>query len=126
VALAYLIDTQALLWAADDADRLGSEAVSILADPLNSVYISMGSLWEISIKASIGKLEIPESFFGQVFASGYLKLSLEVEHLQRYRELPLHHRDPFDRLLVAQAQVEGLRIISDDSALSGYEVETIW
>ncbi|HEX9878131.1 MAG TPA: type II toxin-antitoxin system VapC family toxin [Gammaproteobacteria bacterium] len=126
MALAYLIDTQALLWAADDADRLGSEAVSILADPLNSVYISMGSLWEISIKASIGKLEIPESFFGQVFASGYLKLSLEVEHLQRYRELPLHHRDPFDRLLVAQAQVEGLRIISDDSALSGYEVETIW
>jgi PIN domain nuclease of toxin-antitoxin system len=126
VALAYLIDTQALLWAADDADRLGSEAVSILADPLNSVYISMGSLWEISIKASIGKLEIPESFFRQVFASGYLKLSLEVEHLQRYRELPLHHRDPFDRLLVAQAQVEGLRIISDDSALSGYEVETIW
>lgn len=126
MALAYLIDTQALLWAADDADRLGSEAVSILADPLNSVYISMGSLWEISIKASIGKLEIPESFFRQVFASGYLKLSLEVEHLQRYRELPLHHRDPFDRLLVAQAQVEGLRIISDDSALSGYEVETIW
>jgi PIN domain nuclease of toxin-antitoxin system len=123
---AYLIDTHALLWAAHDTARLGHAAKGVLADPENRVYASIASLWELAIKASIGKLEIPEDFFQRVYASGYLKLPIEVEHLDQFRKLPLHHRDPFDRLLLAQAQAEGLRIISDDGMFSRYAADVIW
>ncbi|HEU4617929.1 MAG TPA: type II toxin-antitoxin system VapC family toxin [Gammaproteobacteria bacterium] len=126
MAGAYLIDTHALLCAADDAGKLGLKARDVLSGVHNRIYVSVASLWEMSIKATIGKLDIPEDFFRLVYASGYLKLPIEIEHLDRYRKLPLHHRDPFDRLLVAQADVEGLRIVSNDEGLARYGVDIVW
>lgn len=122
----YLIDTHALLWAADATDRLSETAIDLLSNPEARIHVSMASLWEMAIKQSIGKLELADDFFRSVFDSGYLKLPVEVPHLERYLELPLHHRDPFDRLLIAQAQTENLVIITQDSAFSDYGAEIVW
>lgn len=122
----FLVDTHALLWAANDADRLGERARSILADVDNRIYVSFASLWEMSIKANLGKLDLPDDFFRQIYTSGYLKLRIEIEHLEQYRQLPLHHRDPFDRLLVAQAQTEELSVIGNDPAFRPYGIEPVW
>ncbi len=85
MAAAYLLDTHALLWAADQTDRLSAEAKRVLSQPDNRIYVSVATLWEIAIKVSVGKLEVPGDFFGLVYESGYLKLPIEVEHLDRYR-----------------------------------------
>lgn len=122
----YLIGTHALLWAADATDRLSENARKLLSSPEARIHVSMASLWEIAIKQSIGKLDLADDFFRSVFESGYLKLPVEVPHLERYLELPLHHRDPFDRLLIAQAKVEGLVIISQDTAFLDYGAEVLW
>ncbi len=96
--------------------------MSALADPSNLIFLSIASLWELSIKISVGKLQVPEDFFPGVLRSGYELLPLSLDHLQEYRSLPLHHRDPFDRILVAQARCEQLTVVTHDKSFDAYEI----
>lgn len=90
------------------------------------VLVSVASFWEISIKAALGKLGTPEDLPRRVEELGFESLAIAVEHAWAVRRLPHHHRDPFDRLLIAQAQVEGLPILTADPAFDAYDVKVIW
>lgn len=122
----YLIDTCALLWAAGFPNRLSSSVREILADGNNRILVSHSTLWELSIKVTIGKLNIPEEFFNELPNHGYEILPITEQHLRAYRSLPLHHRDPFDRLLIAQALAEEIPLITNDSEIQKYTVQTVW
>ena len=96
----------------------------------NERFLSVASLWEMAIKAGIGKLEVPlpfsRLFDEHVFANAIEVLSIQAEHLDAYRRLPFHHRDPFDRLLIAQAVAEEMTVVTRDAAFSAYEVGALW
>lgn len=117
----YLVDTHALLWARSAPDRLSPETLSLFSDPDSALCVSIASLWECAIKCSVGKLNVPAGFYRSV-VDDYEILGIEVAHLEAYANLPLHHRDPFDRLLVAQAQLANLTIITCDSNIPRYDV----
>ncbi len=120
-----LLDTHALLWVLDDHDALGESARSAIVDPRNDVFVSAISMWEISIKRSLGKLKAPEDLLSTVEAAGFQELPVTFVHADHAGGLPPHHRDPFDRMLVAQAQVEGLTIVTHDSVIAKYGVRTL-
>lgn len=114
-----LIDTHVLLWALAAPERLGAE-VSRMLDAAD-VMVSAASLWEISIKAALGKLDAqPREILEAVEPAGFSLLAVTAEHAVRVVELPLHHRDPFDRLLIAQALTEAMQLITFDDALVAY------
>jgi PIN domain nuclease of toxin-antitoxin system len=117
-----LLDTHALLWWLFDDPRLGTAAREAVADPLNVVYVSAVSVWEVAIKRAMGKLRAPDDLAVQVDAAGFERLPIGFDHAERVGALPRHHRDPFDRLLVAQAQVEGATLVTGDRALAAYDV----
>ena len=126
----YLLDTSSFLWYVSDFHRLSTAATERLIDPESSICLSLVSIWEIAIKFNMGKLELPLPF-GEFFDTTIHNYSLSVPdiqfpHLKRVAELPLHHRDPFDRLLVAQSQVENLPILTSDAAFDRYPVQRIW
>ncbi len=121
-----LVDTQALLWFEAGDRRLSSIAKSAISDRDNIKTISMASLWEIAIKLSIGKLELDVTFDDILSLSGYQHLAVESAHLRVVRNLPLHHRDPFDRLIIAQASHLHLPIVSSDEQFDSYGVKRIW
>lgn len=123
---AYLVDAHVLLWAADRSDLLSETARAILNRPDNLIFVSAATLWELVIKCNVGKLGLPDDFFETIQACGYQILPLLPSHLDAYRHLPLHHRDPFDRILVAQARIEGLIVLSADSAFKDYDVRIAW
>lgn len=123
-----LVDTHVVLWAAVDDPRLRGAQRSTFADPRNTLVVSGASLWEIGIKYSIGKLPLPvppaDFFAREVAVRGYELLDVRRPHAERVALLPYPeggHRDPFDRMLVAQALVEGVPLMSGDSRLGGYE-----
>lgn len=121
----YLVDTHAMLWALGEPDALSAVARDAIASPSNLVFVSSASLWECAIKASIGKLDLPEDFFDSIPEAGYEVMPIRISHLNIYRTLPMHHRDPFDRLLVAQARAEALVLISRDAEIAKYDVEVL-
>ena len=125
-----LLDTHTFLWWLLNADRLSEESRAILTDSANDVYVSAASAAEIAIKARQGRLTLPEPAESYVpsrlVSEGFLALPVEIGHALRAGVLPLIHGDPFDRLLVAQAQIEGIPIVTLDPAISRYDVETIW
>jgi PIN domain nuclease of toxin-antitoxin system len=121
----YLVDTHTMLWALGEPDALSAVARDAIASPSNLVFVSSASLWECAIKASIGKLDLPEDFFDSIPDAGYEVMPIRISHLNIYRTLPMHHRDPFDRLLVAQARAEALVLISRDPEISKYDVEVL-
>ncbi len=125
-----LLDTHALLWFLFDDARLSERACEVIEDPKTEKLLSVASLWEIVIKMQLDKLHLgmsPETFFADFIRGRLLALiPIELPHLLAYHALPLVHRDPFDRLLIAQAQVLGVPIVTADGAFSGYDVETIW
>ena len=121
----FLVDTHALLWALGEPSTLSSEARDALADPSNLIVVSSASLWECAIKASIGKLDLPEDFFDSIPEAGYEVMPIRISHLNVYRTLPTHHRDPFDRMLVAQARAETLTLISRDPDIAKYDVAVL-
>jgi PIN domain nuclease of toxin-antitoxin system len=121
----YLLDTHTLLWALSAPGTLSVTARDIIASPSNVVLVSSASLWECAIKASIGKLELPDGFFESIPDAGYEIMPILISHLNVYRTLPMHHRDPFDRILVAQAQAERITLISRDAEIAKYEVEIL-
>ena len=121
----FLVDTHALLWALGEPGTLSREARDALADPSNLIVVSSASLWECAIKASIGKLDLPEDFFDSIPEAGYEVMPIGISHLNVYRTLPMHHRDPFDRMLVAQARAEALTLISRDPDIAKYDVTVL-
>ena len=120
----YLLDTHTLLWARSAPDRLSGEALALLQSAESILHVSMASLWECAIKAAIGKLTVPDGFY-RIVAGDYEILGIEIAHIEACASLPLHHRDPFDRLLVAQARLGGLILISRDQNIARYGVPTV-
>jgi PIN domain nuclease of toxin-antitoxin system len=129
--LRVLIDTHVFLWwASERGARVSDRARELLGDGATDVSFSMASAWEISIKVGGGRMVLPEPVGRYLPARlrhhGFDLLSIDLPHAVRAGELPRLHGDPFDRMLVAQAQVEGLPILTADPAISRYDVETIW
>ncbi|HOP15877.1 MAG: type II toxin-antitoxin system VapC family toxin [Chromatiaceae bacterium] len=120
-----LIDTHVFLWWLADDPQLGPKARELIANAGNQVFVSAATAWEISIKKSIGKLDAPDDLDAIAEEEGFEKLPISFFHGEHAGELPQHHRDPFDRMLVAQSQAEGLEIITADSAIANYAVKTI-
>ena len=123
--MGYLLDTHSLLWALGEPDALSNRARAAIGDTGSIIHVSTASLWECAIKASIGKLELPEEFFDAITMAGFEELQIRIPHLQAYVELPMHHRDPFDRMLVAQAAAESLTLISKDLKIAEYDVDIL-
>jgi PIN domain nuclease of toxin-antitoxin system len=119
-----LLDTHALLWWLGGED-LDPATAGRIADPATLVAVSAASIWEAGIKAAIGKLDIPEELAPTVVDAGFEPLPITFAHAEAAAQLPPHHRDPFDRMLIAQAQLEGLTIVTRDQAFAPYEVEVL-
>jgi PIN domain nuclease of toxin-antitoxin system len=124
-----LLDTHAFLLAISSPELLTAKGRRLLTDPEVERWVSAVSLWEIAIKIHIGKLAMPleRSFYAQhLRALNAQTLAVDLRHSLALFGLPLHHRDPFDRLLIAQAQEEGLTLLTRDEAFKAYEVATVW
>ncbi len=121
-----LLDTHAALWWLSDDARFGSDAARQLADDTNQVLLSAAVVWEVSIKRSLGKLDAPEDLAATLLGAGAQPLPVTLDHAAAVERLPWHHRDPFDRLLIAQALTEGASLISSDEPLGSYGVSMIW
>ncbi|MDB5101766.1 MAG: hypothetical protein JWM80_6187 [Cyanobacteria bacterium RYN_339] len=119
-----LLDTHALLWALGDVAQLHPAAAEAIADGRNAVYVSAASVWEAGIKRALGKLEAPEDLVGAIERCQFRSLPITPAHAWQAAALPLLHQDPFDRMLVAQAQVEGLTLVSRDERVRAYDVAT--
>jgi PIN domain nuclease of toxin-antitoxin system len=120
-----LLDTNVLLWWLAGNPQLGSEARTILADAETEVFVSAATIWEISIKLELGKLKAPKNMEREVEREGFSKLAITLSHGQLAGSLPKIHRDPFDRMLVAQAQLEDLELVSADPVFAKYSVRLI-
>ncbi len=125
-----LLDTHAFLWWNADDDRLSDQARAIIADGRTEVLVSVASIWEVATKVAKGRLSVPGEV-GRYVAdrlerNHWLSLPIGVEHAVRAAALPRIHLDPFDRMLVAQAQLEDVPILTTDAVLTRYDVETIW
>lgn len=122
----FLLDTHCWLWLQTTPERLSPEVLSLFEDPANDLFLSAASSWEIAIKYGLGKLSLPEPPSRYVprrmTASGCRGLAVEHGHALRVAELPPHHRDPFDRVLVAQAQLENLELVTVDPLFLSYDV----
>ncbi|MDR3747466.1 MAG: type II toxin-antitoxin system VapC family toxin [Acidobacteriota bacterium] len=125
-----LVDTHALLWALTGDRKLSKRAHSVLASFDNDVMVSAASVWEICTKFRIGKLPDAEGLFadcaGTIERLGFHALSISVEHAQRAGSLPGPHRDPFDRMLIAQAQAENLPLVSNERIFDSFAITRIW
>lgn len=125
-----LLDTHALIWFAENDSSLSAGARQALRDDANELFCSVASIWEMAIKVSLGKLKLgvrlEPDFRRRLEENGFTILPVEFTHGARVLNLPWYHRDPFDRLLVAQAQLEHLTLISHDSQLDSYGIQRIW
>jgi PIN domain nuclease of toxin-antitoxin system len=123
-----LLDTHTFLWGLSEADKLSAAARRAIAS--SETFWSIASIWEALIKTQVGKLPLPVPagpyLISKMTANGVSVLSIQLEHVLRVEQLPMHHRDPFDRMLIAQAMEEGLPIITADPLFSRYPVEVIW
>lgn len=120
-----LIDTHAFLWWNSDDRALGRHARVAITEPDNVVFVSAATTWEIATKRALGKLDMPGDIAGWVPANGFVELAIDIGHTVRSAELPFHHRDPFDRLLIAQAQLEELTLVTNDPEVMKYDVHTL-
>lgn len=130
--MSLLLDTHTWLWFFLQPDRLGAKSLLAIKDAHIKVFLSAASAWEIAIKTRLGKLHLPddadpERYVPTALASrSMLALPITNEHALRTCALPLHHTDPFDRLLIAQAQIESLTIVTADKRFEQYDVQTLW
>src|ERR1039457_1195154 len=124
-----LIDTHVLIWWSKNSRRLGLQAQKLIAAPQHSVWVSSASIWEISIKASLGRLEmgglLVENMSEDLERHGFSALPINFRHAIAVHGLPFHHSDPFDRMLVAQAQCEDLVLLTADPSIMAYDVRTL-
>jgi PIN domain nuclease of toxin-antitoxin system len=125
-----LLDTHALLWWLAGDRRLSPAAREAIADPSAATFVSAASSWEIATKVRLGKLSDPrgvaDALGAHVAAQGFHELPITLDHGRRAGKLPGRHKDPFDRMLIAQAQAEGLAIVSIERPFDGYGVERVW
>ena len=121
-----LLDTHALIWALANPDRLSPQAAEAIRAETNDVFVSIVSPWEIAIKKSLGKLRAPDDLQVQLDEKGFELLPVSLRHTESLESLPRHHGDPFDRMLIAQARVEGLPIVTADPSFAGYDVTVVW
>lgn len=125
-----LLDTHAFLWWVADAPELSAAAREAIQAPESECWLSLASCWEMAIKQRLAKLRLPapvERFVPeQVAANGFQQLEIHFRHVARVSDLPLHHHDPFDRLLAVQALTEGLTLMSRDPVFDDYGVERLW
>lgn len=123
--MSLLLDTHALLWWLT-GEQMEPQAAARISDPADSVAVSAVSVWELTIKAGLGKIRlegpVEGSWLHYVQTGGFDPLPISLEHAERAGTLPLHHRDPFDRMLIAQAQMEDLTLVTRDPAFEAYEV----
>ena len=115
-----LLDTHILLWWLDANPLLSEEAVRLIREPENTIFVSAVSLWEIRLKQSLSKLRLPANFLERLAAESFESLPLTAVHTARIGNLEWVHRDPFDRMLIAQAQAENLLLLTADEVLAGY------
>jgi len=125
----FLLDTHAFIWFFNGDTQLSESAIRLITNAENKCFLSIASIWEIGIKTSLGKLELRgdlAEMAGFMKAGAITLLPIELRHIQRLQTLPFHHRDPFDRLLIAQALTENLTLISRDGIFSQYSVPLHW
>ena len=120
-----LLDTVTLLWWLDGDAKLGATTRATITDPGNEIFVSAASAWEISVKRASGKLEAPFEIERALERNYFIELPIEVAHSVRAGALPMHHKDPFDRMLVAQAQLESLTLVTNDGEIAKYDVELL-
>jgi PIN domain nuclease of toxin-antitoxin system len=121
-----LVDTHAVLWWLADDPVLPEAARAALADPGHELLVSAASLWEVAIKRATGRLEAPDELPELIAEEGFAWLSVSARHAWEAGGLPFHHRDPFDRLLIAQARVESLAVVTGDPRFGAYGVPVLW
>lgn len=120
-----LLDTHILLWWMTGSPQLAESAALLIADTSNTIFVSAASVWELRIKESLGKISLPANFLETLEEESFENLSITMRHADQVARLPLLHRDPFDRILVAQAQLDGLTLITKDEILSKYPVDCL-
>jgi PIN domain nuclease of toxin-antitoxin system len=120
-----LLDTHAFLWWLNASPRLGRNARAAIAEPGAFVFVSAASAWEMAVKRETGRLDSPADVAGAVVRCGFSELSITIAHAVESAELPWHHRDPFDRLLIAQARLEDLTLVAHDERFRAYDVELL-
>jgi PIN domain nuclease of toxin-antitoxin system len=120
-----LLDTHAFLWWLSDDPALGAEARQMIGEPRNQILVSAASIWEISIKQAKGMLEAPQDLEVLVEDEGFTKLPISLFHGQQAGKLPEIHRDPFDRMLIAQTQAEGLELVTADGIIPQYGIRIV-
>jgi PIN domain nuclease of toxin-antitoxin system len=120
-----LIDSHIVVWWSLFPERLGEDARELLIDPENSIYLSAASVWELGIKISKGNLSLPENYVERLIEDGFIELPINFRHCKRAKSLPRLHRDPFDHLLIGQAQSEGIPLMTKDRHIRGYNVQII-
>jgi PIN domain nuclease of toxin-antitoxin system len=125
-----LLDTHTFLWFIEGNLNLSNIARNLIEDQNNQRFLSVASLWEMSIKVSIGKLELgmafPELVKREVYGNAIKLLSIQPNHLDELAKLPFHHKDPFDRLIIAQSLTENISLLTKDSAFDSYPVTVLW
>lgn len=125
-----LLDTHAFLWLRSSPEKISEKLLSAYYDVNNDIFLSMASVWEIQIKQQLGKLEmalpLPRLIEEQRLSNGLQLLSIEAEHIFALADLPFHHKDPFDRLILVQAQLENLKLASADTAFAAYGADLFW
>lgn len=125
-----LLDTHIFIWWDDDVKKLSPSVMSALTDPKNIIYLSTVSIWEMQIKTQLGKLKfslpLKEKVSEQMSKNNLNLLNIYDHHIYELEKLPHHHRDPFDRLLIAQARIEKMTLITHDANIQKYSVKTLW
>lgn len=125
-----LLDSQVLLWALAQPQRLSPTARSVIEDERSTLHFSLASVWEIAIKQSIGKLDLADDWLEQIQSRlgdwGVRWLAIMPKHCRAVAALPFHHKDQFDRMLIAQAMTERLLLVSSDSVIDAYGIERVW
>lgn len=120
-----LLDTHVLIWALENNPMLSNNAREAIIDGKNMVFVSAASVWEISIKKALGKLEVPDNLLEEIELHRFTQLKINFEHAQAVGKLPNFHRDPFDRILIAQSIVEKLILVSNDRLIAQYDVNLL-
>ena len=123
--MAYLLDTHVVLWLLSDPGRISVAVQATLADPQTALFLSAVSLWEIEIKSGLGKLDAPSDLLEQLRQVRIAELPLQFKHTRNLRALPSIHRDPFDRMLIAQAQSADLTLVTADPVIAQYPVRVL-
>ncbi|WP_205028018.1 type II toxin-antitoxin system VapC family toxin [Oleisolibacter albus] len=126
MSLGLLLESHAALWRIAAPDRLSGPARRALAEPRTRLHVSVVTAWELEMKAARGKLPLPPTLWGRMVEAGITFLPVSMAHALLAARLPLHHRDPIDRMIVAQAMTEGLTLVTKDPAAVAYGLPVLW